>query len=372
MVSLQVQIAKGPRGGGVYDAPFHERPLIINSARPEELPTAKKPAAEQFSYVHDAAIEAGGLGVGEALAGELVDNLFKTNEQRFAKYGEEKYNDALVYARRKNESSCYVFFGDDGHGDVAAAVLMLYDVPRMAHAFIHAVDFSDDDDDVNDDDDNLPLLHQSTGTVRDAIIFWRTAVGAALQAHCRGMINRVSLAIVVNSARDTKERTSCLKRCTPQVDEGCQALGPGPGYASGCQPLLYELALVDEFLDGKRDCNDTVPLVDATPIWIDPFTTARQPLYDDADTMAAHEATRTLNFALLLQNLRNQTTATVLTPDERSMINTVLRSTPMPVIFQTDDRTDNTFTTTLPSSSSSLSLRTTMIFIIMINFLNIF
>ena len=107
--------------------------------------------------------------------------------------GDEKIRDFRTFARRNDilaEDNCFIFVGDNGQGDAEAGVALLKEFPtQLAAVFIHVVPPPIDDD---DDGANFPKLRPASGAV-EGVVYFRTAIGAAVQAYCARMISFSSL-----------------------------------------------------------------------------------------------------------------------------------------------------------------------------------
>jgi len=239
-------------------------------------------------------VAAGGVGLRDALYGNISADLTLSEAQRFENFAMGKLVNAEAFIARADvvaEDNCFVFLGDTGQGDAVASIGMLSANPSFGAAFLHAVPF------VGDDAANSPVLQPSTASLAPGVIYFRTAVGAAIQAMCGGMASSMGLQSVLNSVRASAQRTACLTPCTPSgcipftstcVDSSCEA-DPTTGYAPGCASLLCELKLADQLLANTQSCAQVVPQVDATPAYAN-APSGVAPQCDTLATMAAYEA----------------------------------------------------------------------------------
>jgi hypothetical protein len=315
MPAFEAMLAKGPAGTHAGD----ERGVVVLSARPEELQTSSDLSSNAIGVEMR---RLGGLGLREMLLGKLFNSLQPSETVRYQKFADEKANDAFSFLARKAvaaEGNCNFFVGDDGQGDVVAGVQMLTRERSFAGVFIHAIDFAEDDEDEH------PKLKPASLPLAGQIHWFRTAVGAALQAHCGMMMSRAALRIVVADVRRSDQRKSCLQTCKPDScvpfttkcsDENCGA-DPKTGFAPGCSELLCELKLADDFLAGRQTCAQIVPQVDAAPAYLGAGRSNVAPQCGTVPAMALYETGQTSDSALLADP---RASAAVLTPEETAAL----------------------------------------------------
>lgn len=269
-----------------------------------------------------------GRGLREALLGKLLNNAFVSETTRFEKYAEEKENDATSFVARADvakEDNCNVFVGDNGQGDLVAGLALLQRQRSFAAVFIHVVNF------YGEDATKHPKLKPSARAQRDGVHFFRTAVGAALTAHCHRMISRGALRFIVADVRRSTQRVSCLTKCEPDncipiidkcSDDECEA-DPDSGYAPGCAELLCELRIADDFLFDRLTCAQALPMVDATPAYAGDVS-ALTPKCGTLNDMSSYEARQVSDSVLLADPLG----VSSLTNDEIAALDNVPDVTP--------------------------------------------
>lgn len=308
MCAFEAMLSKGPRG----EFPA-ERGVVLLSARPEEFSSGNvqnNPLSASIKRVH-------GQGLRDALLGKLLNNAFVSETARFQQYAVEKENDATSFIARADivkEDNCNVFVGDNGQGDLVAGLALLQRQRSFAAVFIHVVNF------YGEDATKHPKLKPSARADRDGVHFFRTAVGAALAAHCHRMIPRAALRLVVADVRRSPQRTGCITPCQPDnciplidkcSDENCNA-DPDTGFAPGCSELLCELRIADDFLFDRLTCAQLLPMIDATPAYAGDVS-AVSPKCESLTDMSTYEArqisdTVLLNDPLGVRSLTNEET----------------------------------------------------------------
>jgi hypothetical protein len=193
---------------------------------------------------------------------------------RYLAFSKSKVAD-LVGAVRVGES--VVFMGDNGQGDLNAAVEM-YKIlgatqerrTTLSAAFIHRVDAN-------------PALRVDD-FAGAPIFFFNTAQGAALIAYCARLISRNGLQTVYTSAAQSAQHASCMQKCSPLcipltdicADSDCQA-DPKTGFPPGCTFHSEDMRAVDALisrleqqLDVTQDCVSVLERssVQFPPAWV--------------------------------------------------------------------------------------------------------
>jgi hypothetical protein len=244
------------------------RGLNILSARPQEAVNAGLMEIKADDPLGGALQRCGG-GLDGKYYGTVQDVLTTgfSEEKRFIAFSKSKVTD-LLGSVRKNES--VVFMGDNGQGDLHAAVEMYKSLGAIFSAFIHRVN-------------TAPAL-RVTEFGGAPIYFHYTAPGAGLVAYCAKFITRSSLQSIYSSAKGSDQNAACLNKCTPYclgddidnnkcADSSCQA-DPQSGFPPGCNYFVKDMKAVETVLnqtaDFKPDCDSILKesRVQFPPDWV--------------------------------------------------------------------------------------------------------
>ena len=251
--------------------------LNVLSARPQEAIDMGLLEIKQTDPIGVELQRCGGR-LDASLYGDASAAITLNIRDRYLAFSRSKVND-LLGAVRNGES--VVFMGDNGQGDLHAAVEMYKSLStdqgkgaKLSAVFIHRVAAEP------------PLRVDDYGAA--PIYFHNTAPGAALIAYCARLITRRSLQAVYSSAQSSGQHASCAKRCSPMcvfgvcVDSECQA-DPATGFPPGCTFHLEDLkavetiiSLLNQNVDVTPDCESVLEQsrVQFTPSFVTAMSTA--------------------------------------------------------------------------------------------------
>eukprot|EP01006_Ploeotia_vitrea_P000027 TRINITY_DN10019_c0_g1_i1.p1 TRINITY_DN10019_c0_g1~~TRINITY_DN10019_c0_g1_i1.p1 ORF type:complete len:384 (+),score=20.59 TRINITY_DN10019_c0_g1_i1:28-1179(+) len=219
-------------------------PVILNSARPRELCTLSLCIDTTDEKFTDVMAGTGGSWSSTVLYGQAADQACPSTTCRYENLGETKARNQAEFRANNTGEYDYIWVGDNGQGDVKAAVDMLSSADSCVKAaFINDVVNSPARDDVDSDD----ILAVDTSAYSN-IYFYRNTAHAAMMAKDNNFISLAGMRRILDAIRRTKQYQDCSTTCSCACPfccsaDGCQA--DDSGVAPGCKTLQPDVVAAE-------------------------------------------------------------------------------------------------------------------------------